>query len=94
MPKLAKGVTPVTVVAPQKTLTERIPTRLGTPSAFLMLVGLALLYVSLHGWDKKYGTFNGAFAGKGTVPTGTKKQPAASGKISVNLPVVGQGTIS
>lgn len=44
------------------------PTRLGTPVAFLMIGGLVLVYYALHGWDKKYGTFGGAFAGKGALP--------------------------
>ena len=47
------------------------PTRLGTPVALLMLGGLFLVYYALQGWDKKYGTFNGRFAGKGAIPGGT-----------------------
>ena len=52
--------------------------RLGTPSAFLMLVGLFLVYYALRGFDKKYATFNGTFAGPGNVPTGTKPRYAQS----------------
>lgn len=38
-------------------------TRLGTPSAFILLLGLGLVYYALRGWDIKYKTFNGTFAG-------------------------------
>jgi len=45
-------------------------TRLGTPAAFLMLAGLLLVYYGLRGFDAKYGTFGGTFAGSanGWVP--------------------------
>lgn len=59
--------------------------RLGTPSAFLMLVGLFLVYYALRGFDKKYGTFNGTFAGAGNVPTGVKPRYAQS-NTAVNTP--------
>lgn len=63
---------PVTIAPqPGPGAAERV-TRLGTPVALLMLVGLFLVYYALHGWDKKYGVFGGAFAGLGNVPTGTK----------------------
>lgn len=68
MPKPPAPV-PVTIV-PAKERSDI--TRLGTPSAFLMLAGLVLVWTALRGWDAKYGTFNGTFAGKGSVPTGTK----------------------
>ena len=41
-------------------------TRLGTPAAFLMLAGLLLVYYALRGWDAKYNTFGGTFAGSPT----------------------------
>lgn len=66
---------PVTIVPAEKPSTI---TRLGTPSALLMLVGLLLVYMALRGFDKKYGTFNGTFAGEGNVPTGTKPRYAQS----------------
>lgn len=46
--------------------------RLGTPAAIIMLGGLFLIYFALRGWDAKYGTFNGTFAGAGSIPTGTR----------------------
>lgn len=62
--------TPVTIArAPQSRLQKlQGSSRLGTPAAFVMLLGLILVYMALHGWDKKYGTFGGAFAGKGAIP--------------------------
>lgn len=50
---------------------RRLPSssRLGSPAALLMLGGLVLIYVALHGWDKKYGTFGGAFAGVANIPS-------------------------
>jgi hypothetical protein len=45
-------------------------TRLGTPSAFILLAGLGLVYYALRGWDIKYRTFNGTFA-SASVPTAT-----------------------
>jgi len=63
---------PVTIAPrPQPGVATRV-TRLGTPTALLMLAGLFLIYLALHGWDKKYGLFNGTFAGKGSIPTGTR----------------------
>lgn len=67
--------TPVTIVPAEKSGTV---TRLGTPPAFLMLIGLFLVYYALRGFDQKYGTFNGTFAGPGSVPTGTKPRYALS----------------
>jgi hypothetical protein len=61
--------TPVVIVPRQHPNTVM---RLGTPSAFIMLLGLVLIYYAVHGWDAKYGTFNGSFAGKGSIPSGTK----------------------
>lgn len=47
-------------------------TRLGVPSAFIMLLGLGLVYYALRGWDIKYRTFNGTFAGaQASVSTST-----------------------
>jgi len=43
-------------------------TRLGTPSAFILLIGLGLVYYALRGWDIKYNTFNGTFGGKTASP--------------------------
>jgi hypothetical protein len=60
--------TPVVIVPGKKPNTVM---RLGTPSAFLMLMGLFFVYYAVRGWDAKYGTFNGAFAGKGSIPSGT-----------------------
>lgn len=61
--------TPVVIVHNQE---KPVVTRLGTPAAFIMLFGLLMVYFALRGWDAKYRTFNGAFAGQGSVPTGTK----------------------
>jgi hypothetical protein len=79
---MAKLPTPIPVVIahPAPSLGQRVTTtRLGTPAAFLMLVGLVLVYYALHGWDRKYGTFNGNFATKDdasivAVPSDTTRQ--------------------
>lgn len=65
-------VTPMPVRIVREPRPRALPTnaRLGTPVAFLMLAGLVLVYYALHGWDRKYGTFSGAFAGKGGAATG------------------------
>lgn len=65
---------------------ERV-TRLGTPSALLMLGGLALVYFALHGFDAKHGTFSGLFAGIGNIPA-TKLASATS------TPVVPSATLA
>lgn len=39
-------------------------TRLGTPSAFILLLGLGLVYYALRGWDRKYNTFGGTLGGR------------------------------
>jgi hypothetical protein len=65
---------PVTIVPTAKP--GNAVTRLGTPTAFLMLTGLFLVYYALRGFDQKYGTFGGTFAGVGYVPTGTKPRYA------------------
>lgn len=62
------GPVPVTIIPQEKGGV----TRLGTPTVFLMLLGLFFVYYALHGFDGKYNTFNGSFAGKGHVPSGTK----------------------
>lgn len=36
------------------------------PSAIIFLVGAALVYFALRGWDDKYGLFNKALAGGNT----------------------------
>lgn len=66
---------PVVIVPGKKPSTV---TRLGTPSAFLMLVGLFMVYYALRGWDQKYGTFSGTFIGPNNTPTGTKPRYALS----------------
>lgn len=54
----------VNVAKPQVTLPPG--SRLGLPGAVIFVVGLALIYIALRGWDKKYGLFGGALAGKAT----------------------------
>lgn len=76
--------TPVRIVREPKQRKLQVPTRLGTPTALLMLIGLVLVYYALHGWDRKYGTFRGQFAGKGGAGTGGG---TATGSV-VPLPVV------
>lgn len=61
-------------------------TRLGTPTAFIMLVGLLLVYYALRGWDAKYRTFNGTFAGKGSIPTGTRPRGSTVTTSASNVP--------
>lgn len=70
------GPVPVRIVEPPKSIPQRAAgvTRLGTPAAFIMLAGLLLVYYSLRGWDRKYRTFSGTFAGKGSVPSGTRER--------------------
>lgn len=63
--KVQTAPTPVQIVRqPRSRFAGARVTRLGTPTAFLMLAGLALIYYALHGWDQKYNAFNGAFTGK------------------------------
>lgn len=38
--------------------------QLATPAALILVIGLALVYFALRGWDSKYQTFGGALAGK------------------------------
>lgn len=79
--------TPVTIVPRERQISpvQRVAgspvTRLGTPSAFLMLAGLFLVYYALQGWDRKYGTFGGTFAGKGAVPVKAGAAPAVASVI-------------
>lgn len=75
--------TPVVIVPSER---KAGVTRLGTPTAFIMLFGLLLVYYALRGWDAKYGTFNGAFAGKGAVPTGTKARYTTAPQPTGQLP--------
>lgn len=72
---------PVYIVPRQKSRVTTV-TRLGTPTAFIMLVGLLLVYYALRGWDAKYGTFNGTFAGKGSIPTGTRPRGSTATPVS------------
>lgn len=37
--------------------------KIATPAAIIFLVGVALVYFALRGWDEKYGTFGGSFTG-------------------------------
>jgi len=63
-------------------------TRLGTPSALILLLGLGLVYYALRGWDIKYRTFNGTFAGTNTATaTASAVTTAAAPVVS---PVVGR----
>lgn len=91
--------TPVTIIRQPRPTSSRVAgavapvTRLGTPTAFVMLVGLFFVYYALRGWDAKYGTFNGAFAGKGSTPTGTKPRYGTAAQEAVATVVAG-GTSS
>lgn len=74
---------PVTIAAPELTAAMKArhalttPTRLGSPVALLMLGGLALVYYALHSFDKKYGSFNGSFAGLGAIPADVRDRVLA-----------------
>lgn len=59
-------------------------TRLGTPSAFILLLGLGLVYYALRGWDIKYRTFNGTFAGANVVSASTVNAAVAPVKSTVS----------
>lgn len=37
--------------------------KIATPAAVIFLVGIALVYFALRGWDEKYRTFGGTFSG-------------------------------
>lgn len=70
----------------------RIPlanSRLASPAALLMLAGLVLIYVALHGWDQKYGTFNGSFAGYANTPKGRAAAQTASSHLPSSTPSTG-----
>lgn len=60
-------------------------TRLGTPSAFILLLGLGLVYYALRGWDIKYRTFNGTFAGASAAPASTVSAAVAPVKSAVSV---------
>lgn len=83
----APAPTPVRIVGkPKPSIAKQTVTRLGTPSAFVLLLGLGLVYYAIHGWDRKYGTFNGAFAGKGNIPAFAGKGNAPGGTASTVSP--------
>lgn len=74
--------TPVVITAPPKTFRQKVSSssRLGSPAALLLLIGLGLIYLALHGWDRKYGTFQGSFVGKANTPQGIATAAAAAAK--------------
>lgn len=38
--------------------------KIATPAALIFLVGVALMYFALRGWDAKYALFNGSLSGE------------------------------